>query len=145
MTRLRVANETRSGVLGCAVELADTVVLRLRGYLGRPAPREGEGLLITPCRAVHMYGMRYPLDVIFLDRDGRVLALYPSLEPWSHTRWHGHAEYALELPPGSILASRTHVDDIVIWRPVREHAGAPERSGPSGTRSRTRRGAERCP
>ena len=56
--------------------------------LARPAPSPGEGLLLTPCSSVHMYGMRFPLDVAFLDRGGAVVAIYPSLTPGSRTRWH---------------------------------------------------------
>ena len=115
MRRLHVQNTTRSAMLGDRIGLADTRWLRLRGMLGRPEPGEGEGLLIHPSRAVHMYGMRYPLDVIFLDEDGRVEALYPGLEPGSRSSVHRTARYALELPVGTIEASGTQEGDRLEW------------------------------
>lgn len=54
---------------------------RARGLLGRPAPGPDEGLLIAPCRSVHTFGMRYPIDVVYLDRDGRIARVVPSLAP----------------------------------------------------------------
>jgi uncharacterized protein len=83
--------------------------------LGRPRPVSGEGLFLTPCGSVHMYGMRFPLDVAFLDRNGTVVAMYPSLAPGSRTRWHRNAVHALELPDGALHASGTVVGDVLTW------------------------------
>ena len=86
MRLLRVVNARRDRELGSRIRLADGWLTRLRGMLARPAPRPGEGLLLTPCSSVHMYGMRFPLDVAFLDRSGTVVAIYASLAPGSRTR-----------------------------------------------------------
>ena len=69
-------------MLGAEVEVADDWWHRLRGLLGRPPLKQGEGLL-TSARAgpVHMYGMKFGLDVVFLSRDGRVVGLYEALAP----------------------------------------------------------------
>lgn len=61
--------------------LADSFVDRLRGLLGRPVLKEGEGLWLKPCRQVHMFGMRYPLSIWFLDPEGRVLRMIDCLKP----------------------------------------------------------------
>lgn len=112
---LRVQNRSRSAPLGEKVGLADTWWLRLRGLLGRPEPQPGEGLLIHPCRAVHMYGMGYAIDVIFLDEEGRVEALYQGLEPGSRSGVHRSARYALEVPVGTIQRTDTRKGDAVEW------------------------------
>ena len=62
-----------SATTAVRVCMADGVFTRLRGLLGHPEPQPGEGLLIVPCSGVHMFGMRYPLDVAFLDGSGRVV------------------------------------------------------------------------
>jgi uncharacterized membrane protein (UPF0127 family) len=110
-----VVNRTRDRPLGDRVALADGFFTRLRGLLGRPEPREGEGLLILPSAGVHMYGMRYPLDVLLLDRQGMVVATYPGLAPWSRTRMHRGARVALELPVGKIGESGTVEGDLLEW------------------------------
>jgi hypothetical protein len=60
--------------------------------------------------------MTFPLDIVFVDRHGRVLALYPELQPAGRSRWHGTAKYAIELPAGTIEATRTEVGDLVAWQ-----------------------------
>jgi uncharacterized membrane protein (UPF0127 family) len=115
MRLLRVVNTRLDQELGAKIRVADGWLARLRGMLGRPAPKPGEGLLLTPCTSVHMYGMRYPLDVVFLDREGRVVALYPSLAPGSRTSWHRNATHALELPSGTVNRSGVKLGDVVAW------------------------------
>ena len=56
MSTLRVVNRTRGAVVGSRVQVADRFWSRLRGFLGRPQPSPGEGLLLTPCDGVHMFG-----------------------------------------------------------------------------------------
>ena len=104
---VRVTNPKEHSVLGERVEVAETWWSRLRGLLGRPSLKPSEGLLIRPCRAVHMLGMRFPIDVAFLDREGRVLATYAGLAPNQFSRYHRQAAAALELPAGTLAATGT--------------------------------------
>jgi uncharacterized protein len=117
MRYVRVANTVRGSVLGTRVAVADTWWLRLRGLVGRSALQAGEGLMLTPCRAVHMYGMRYPVDVAFIDRRGVVLSTYPRLAPGGRTRWHGAAISALEFPAGTLERSGTLDGDAIVCNP----------------------------
>lgn len=115
MQTVRILNKTRDGILGARVLIADRWWHRLRGLLGRRRPAEGDGILLVPCRAVHTIGLGYPLDVLFLDREGEVVATYPGLRPRRFTRFHGTAEYALEVPAGTIEATGTGVGDRLVW------------------------------
>jgi hypothetical protein len=108
---LRVTNLERDSVLGERVQVAETWWSRLRGLLGHSPLKRSEGLLIRPCRAVHMLGMRYPIDVAFLDPEGRMLAAYAELAPCRLSRYHRQAAAALELPAGTLAASGTLVGD----------------------------------
>ena len=118
MRLLRVVNTSRNHELGTRIRLADAWLSRLRGMLAQPAPAAGEGLLLTPCRSAHMYGMRFPLDIAFLDAKRAVVAVYHSLPPGSRTGWHRNAHHALELPVGTIVASGTTVGDVLAWADV---------------------------
>jgi hypothetical protein len=118
--RIEVRNATRQSVLGGRVAVARTHWSRLRGMLGRPEPEPGEGLLIVPCRGVHMYGMKYPLDVVFLDQEGGVVDVRPDLQPGTRTGFIKGSHYALEIPAGTIAASGTRVGDKLVWQPTAE-------------------------
>ena len=115
MRLLRVVNTGRNRELGTRIRLADGWLSRLRGMLARPAPAAGEGLLLTPCRSAHMYGMRFPLDIAFLNANRAVVAVYHSLPPGSRTNWHRRAVHALELPAGTLARSGTAVGDVLAW------------------------------
>jgi uncharacterized membrane protein (UPF0127 family) len=120
MKYLRIVNRTRDRTLGSRVGLADQWWLRARGFMGRAEPGPGEGLLLSPCRGVHMIGMKFSLDVILLDRQGRVAALHPELGPGRRTAWHARARYALEVPAGTIRATDTREGDLVAWLPAED-------------------------
>lgn len=90
---------------------------RLRGLLGRPRLQNGEGLLIDPCPSVHTIGMSYPLDLVFLDADFRLLKQVSALKP---LRWAActNARATLELAPGSLEALALTPGDHLEWRAV---------------------------
>ncbi len=144
MRALRVENRTRDTVLGTRIRLADDLFGRLRGFLLRPAPEPGEGILLSPCQGVHMFGVRYPLDVLFIDESGRILRVYEGLRPWRWTPVHGEASYALELPPGTVRETGTRIGDALTWLPNSDASGPPrERQSPRESGSGSRRTGKR--
>jgi len=102
---MKLVNRTLDRVVCQRIGLARTLWSRTRGLLGRPPLVEGEGLLIEPCQSVHMFFMRYSIDVVFLDHEFRVVALRPGLRPWRATRYFRDAHSALELPAGAVADS----------------------------------------
>lgn len=116
MKTLEAWNATRGAPLARRITVADTWWTRLRGMMGRPEPEADEGMLLAPCRSVHMYWMNYPLDVAFLAADGRVVAMYHGLAPSHRSKRHGEAERALELKAGRLAATQTEVGDRIELR-----------------------------
>jgi len=112
---IQVRNRERDADLGDQIAVADRWWPQLRGLLGRPEPQPGEGLLIVDSQAIHMYGMKYPIDVAMLDRERRVIAVYPRIAPGKRSRMHWKAKYALELPQGTLTATGTEVGDLLEW------------------------------
>ena len=80
-------------------KVAETPLTRLRGLLGRSGLRPDEGLLIRPTSAIHTCFMRFPIDVVFLDRDLVVVGVRTHLRPWRVAAWRG-AKAVLELAAG---------------------------------------------
>jgi uncharacterized protein len=134
MTTIRVFNGTRGTVLGTRVRMADRLASRTRGYLFRPPPAHGEGILLSPCKMVHMFGVRFPLDVVFINGTGQVVATYPDLRPWRRSRFQGSALHALELPPGTIRATGTVVGDNLSWSAAEADPAATELPTPEPAR-----------
>ena len=92
---------TRGRRLAGRVARADGPISRARGLLGRAGLEPDQGLWLVPCRQVHTLFMRFPIDVIFLGRDGRVLRLCREMPPWRVSPWVGGAVSALELAAGA--------------------------------------------
>ena len=88
--------------------VADSPWTRMRGLLGRGGLESGEGLLLRPAGSVHMFFMRFPIDVVFLSRDGDVLKIVSALRPW-RTAGARRAKAALELGAGEAERSGIRV------------------------------------
>jgi uncharacterized protein len=116
--RVRVDNLDRDVVLGDQVGVADGWWSRCRGLLGRRELPAGHGLLLSPCGAIHMLGMAFPVDVAFLDRRRIVLALRHALRPGLRAATQRGAAYALELPSGTLRQTGTVPGDRLDWQPV---------------------------
>jgi uncharacterized membrane protein (UPF0127 family) len=81
------------------VMVAASMLGRMRGLLARPALRRSEGMLLHSCNMIHTFGMRYPIDVLFLRRDGLVLKIAEAVKP-RRARSHLRAHCVLELAAG---------------------------------------------
>ncbi len=86
---------------------------RIKGLLGKDSLPPGEALLIKPCNGIHTFGMRFPIDVIFLDRENHVVAVSENLRPNHVSPLHFRARSVIELPAGTIEATATAIGDEV--------------------------------
>ncbi|MBI5598335.1 MAG: DUF192 domain-containing protein [Deltaproteobacteria bacterium] len=94
----------------------------MRGLIGKKGLKKGEALLIRPCRGVHTLGMRFPIDVLFLDSGGRVVGIRENMPPMRLSWFFLKAEAALELPAGTVSSTGTMVGDVIA-------IGAPSLTG----------------
>jgi uncharacterized protein len=102
MREVRVVRDGSEVRIGWRVGVADSWWTRFRGLLALPRLATGDGLLLMECGSVHTMGMTYPIDVAFLDRDGRVVRSLSRLAPWRLGVGGPDAVHALELPPGRL-------------------------------------------
>lgn len=80
-------------------KLAATLFEKMKGLLGTKELKKNEGLLIPDCKQVHTYFMNYPIDVLFLDSEYKILKKQ-TLEPWKISPWIYKSKAVLELPKG---------------------------------------------
>ena len=108
--RLKISNLTRQAVIASSVEVADHGARRRKGLLGRDHLPAGEGLWILPCEAVHTFGMQFPIDLIYLDRNNRVRKTRSGVPPF---RFSGclSAHSVIELASGTISETQTKPGD----------------------------------
>jgi uncharacterized membrane protein (UPF0127 family) len=90
---------TDGGVV-CRAGIASSFLARLRGLMLTASLTPGTGLLFPRTSSVHTHFMRYPIDVVFLDAEGRVVSIRHSLRPWRFASCRG-ASSVLELPAGA--------------------------------------------
>jgi uncharacterized protein len=110
---MRIHNATRNTSIATACAEARSFLSRLRGLMGHPGLAPGEGLLIDPCSSVHSFFMRFPIDVIFVDRSNTVVGLTPDMAPNRPYAGARRAKYVIELPAGTIAASGTQIGDVL--------------------------------
>lgn len=95
--------------------IATRFTARARGLLGGPPLELDEALLIAPCSSIHTFGMRYPIDVVFLDRNARVVRVWPQV-PAGRIRFGWGAAAVLELRAGQAarhgLATGVELDSL---------------------------------
>jgi uncharacterized membrane protein (UPF0127 family) len=111
---MRIINKSKNTNLADKVALADNPVSRSRGLLGRKSLLQGEALVIKPCSSIHTFFMRFPIDVIFVDRNNQIIKAISGLKPWRLTGIYFNAGYVVELPEGAIQSSLTSKGDTLI-------------------------------
>jgi uncharacterized protein len=108
-----LVNDRTGQVLASAVEVAGTSETRRRGLLGRDGLEPSAALIIAPCSAIHMFFMRFAIDAVFVDRDGRVRKIVHDLQPWRIAIAFG-AYAVIEMASGAVARSDVEVDDLLM-------------------------------
>lgn len=85
------------------IEIADSFYKRFKGLMFRKDSIKNEGLWIVPCNAVHMFFMRFPLDIVLLNEQNEVVEVHHSLKPWKMTKPIKEVYSTLELPAGTAV------------------------------------------
>jgi uncharacterized protein len=122
VVRFVVHNRTRERLVALDVTLADTPRSRRVGLLRHKALEPGQGLWIYPTQMIHTFGMRFPIDVAFLDKHRRIKRVYHALAPFRMTRPVWGARSVLELPAGSLEEIGAAVGDELHFTAVQEAA-----------------------
>ncbi|MBU0478476.1 DUF192 domain-containing protein [bacterium] len=100
-------------ILGQGVVVADTWQMRTKGLIGRSKLDSGEGLLIKNCKAIHTWFMRFPIDVVFMDKNSCVVKTISQLKPFRLAFGGRSAQHVLELSSGAISSAQVRIGDMV--------------------------------
>ena len=112
---MRLVNRRTMAALVSDLEVADTLIRRLRGLIGRHSLAPGCGMLFPMRRGaaqIHTFFMQFPIDVLYLDTGGKVLAVNAPLAPWRIGPLVLRCAAVIELPAGVIGATDTRVGDV---------------------------------
>ena len=112
-----VENVTRRANLGNKISRAESSRERRTGLLKHLTLQAGEGLWIDPCEGVHTFFMKFPIDVIYLDRKNTVRKIRHALPPWRLSLCLT-AHSVLELPAGTAMSTGTCVGDPLEFQEV---------------------------
>ncbi len=107
-------NKTNKKIIAADVKKAESLQDRLFGLIPRKNMAESEGLLLTPCSSIHTCFMKFAIDIVFLDKNMKAIAVVNSVKPWRFSAWHPSAKSVLELKAGVIGDKISKGDEIEI-------------------------------
>jgi uncharacterized protein len=109
-----VYNQTRESFLSLGVAVADTTLARLKGLIGKLTLGLDEGLWIVPSRGIHTVGVLFPLDLVYLDENYKVIHVVESFPTFRISPLIAQAASVLELPTHTIYSSQTQPGDQLV-------------------------------
>jgi uncharacterized protein len=110
---MKIINLTKGIILAEEAVIAETFFARIRGLLGKKEFMAGQALVIKPCNSIHTFFMRFPIDVLFSDKNNRIIAATPALAAFRISRVYFNAAYVVELPAGVLKTTSTSVGDLL--------------------------------
>ncbi|MFH1397215.1 MAG: DUF192 domain-containing protein [Candidatus Omnitrophota bacterium] len=110
---MKITNQTKNTVLADNVVVADTFFKRGLGLLGRKEFKPGLALILDPCNSIHTFFMRFSIDILFVDKNKRVIKAISNLKPFRITPVYFSSAIAIELPAGTIQLSSTSQNDTL--------------------------------
>jgi uncharacterized protein len=108
---MRLINQTKNTVLADNVIIADTPFKRIKGLLGQKAFLSNQAVILDPCNSVHTFFMRFGIDILFVDKDYKVIQLLSNLNPNRISPIYWHSSKVIELPSGTLGKTNTQVKD----------------------------------
>ena len=110
---MKVLNISKNTILGDKIDLANTFIKRFLGLMPRKFLNHGEGLIINPCSSIHMFFMKFAIDVLFVDKNNKIIYIEKCIKPWKVSKTIWKAKFVVELPDGTIENSKTEVGDNI--------------------------------
>jgi len=110
---MKITNKTKNTLIAEEVIIADTPFTRMKGLLGRKDFKQKEALIIKPCNSIHTFFMHFAIDVMFVDARNRIVKIIPDFPPFRISGIYLKANFAVELPAGTLSLSSTESADSI--------------------------------
>jgi uncharacterized membrane protein (UPF0127 family) len=114
---MKIINKTKNTILAQEVILANTLFKRIKGLLGRKEFYPPEALILEPCNSIHTFFMKFPIDVVFLNKQNIVIKTLSFLKPWRLSGIYFTSFRCIELPAGTLKATSTEIGDYLFFEP----------------------------
>jgi hypothetical protein len=111
---MKIINKTKNTVLAEDVIIADTLFKRMIGLLGKKGLKQGQALILRPCNSIHTFFMQFPIDVIFVDSDNKIVKAISNMHPFRISGIYFKARSAIELPAQTIEKTSTQKGDYLV-------------------------------
>lgn len=109
-------NTTRGTSMADRATIAESFFARAKGLLGTSELPVGCGLFLVPCNSIHMFGMKYAIDAVFVDKKLKVVEVLHAIKPGRMSRVYASAHSCLELPAGRAKETQTQVGDQLEYK-----------------------------
>lgn len=110
---MKIYNSTQNKLIADDAKMADNFITRSVGLLSRKSISSDEALVIKPCCSIHTFFMRFAIDVLFVEKNGEIAALYENVQPWRILPIHLKSYYVIELAALQISAKNISVGETI--------------------------------
>jgi len=115
LKKVIIENITKENIIAENGNITTSFYDRFKGLLGRKEIKHDEALIIIPCNSIHMFFMKFPIDVIFIDKNDRVCEIIQNIEPWRVSKIIKEAKYVIELKTGKIEKVNIEIGDLICY------------------------------
>ncbi len=109
----RIINKTKGTVLAQNAVVADSFLVRLIGLMGQKQLPPERAMILSPCTSIHTFFMRFDIDVLFVDKDNKVIGVCVAMKPWRVSPVYWKSKFVVELPSGMIASTSTALSDEI--------------------------------
>ncbi len=110
---MKIINKTSNITIAEKAVVANSFLSRLVGLLNRRFLPKGEALIITKCKSIHMFFMKFPIDAIFVDKNNHVVGIVKNIKPFQLSPVFISSNYVIEAPVGTIVKARVAIGDNI--------------------------------
>lgn len=110
---VKIYNKSKDSIIAENGKIAISFLSRLKGLMFKKELKKGEALIIKPCNSIHTFFMNFPIDVVFMNKNDKVVKVIERMKPYRISKIYFKANYVIELPVDTIKSSKTAEGDII--------------------------------